>query len=259
MYSVFSIAVGAAGTCCMCKPFSSLKVFAILYGVLMFGIWVGVLTIGIVVTSVAALAPSVAQEFCDGNSLNYRLDFLVEQLRSIDEEINQFSGLYMCTEYCPCSLDYADPWLALSESTLNQWKRTKVAGTSTQDTAGNYRIITSSTVGEVTFPNFQTCSEYLLVLAEPPSDLPSEEQLNTASKILGYFEAKYKCSGVCTPSLFYYTLDLTEGSPQEHCLTYLKSEIGDHNMYMGVTAIVSGVAMFWVWLFQYCLWAPYKQ
>ena len=77
-------------------------------------------------------------------------------------------------------------------------------------------------------------------------------------KILGYFERKYTCSGICSTPLFYYTLHLEFGRPTDICLTQLKAEIGENILYMGVTAVVAGFAMFWSWVVQYLLWAPYK-
>jgi len=78
--------------------------------------------------------------------------------------------------------------------------------------------------------------------------VPSGISIETGIKVLNYFENKYQCSGICTPSLFFYGLNLSEGIPTVTCLNYVKEEIGDSLQYLGVTAIVCGVLMFFVWI-----------
>lgn len=77
-------------------------------------------------------------------------------------------------------------------------------------------------------------------------------------KIISFFEGKYKCSGFCNPGLFFYSLDLSIGVPKEGCLQHLKSEIGNTMTYIGVTAIIIGILMLFVFCAQYALWADYK-
>lgn len=149
----------------------------------------------------------------------------------------------------------------MSESALNAYKRTLVFGFTPQDFDGNMRIITSSAQGAITYDNFADCAEFIRYLAVDESNSVEEvdyAQIESAMKILGYFEHKYKCSGICSTPLFFNTLDLEFGRPHDICLTHLKAEIGGNILYMGVTAIVAGLAMFWSWVVQYLLWAPYK-
>lgn len=69
-----------------------------------------------------------------------------------------------------------------------------------------------------------------------------------------FFEGQYECSGLCTPALFYYSLDISNGRPYERCLIDLKDEVSNNLSYMGISAVLSGIIMMFVWCCQYCLW-----
>jgi hypothetical protein len=38
----------------------------------------------------------------------------------------------------------------------------------------------------------------------------------------------------------------------------MKTEIGSSLSYLGITALVTGFLMFFVWIFQYCLWRSWE-
>ena len=40
---------------------------------------------------------------------------------------------------------------------------------------------------------------------------------NNHLPLIKYMESKFKCSGVCKPALFFYTLDLSHGRPLTTC------------------------------------------
>lgn len=74
---------------------------------------------------------------------------------------------------------------------------------------------------------------------------------------MNYFEAKYKCSGICKTTLFYATLNLSEGIPSDSCEEPLKTEVRNSFMYIGVFTFITGVLMFLIWIMNYCLWKNY--
>jgi len=92
-----------------------------------------------------------------------------------------------------------------------------------------------------------------------PASVPDSKAIDTGVKILSYFESKYTCSGICNPSLFFWSLNLDKGVPTTNCLGYLKSEIGNNMNYLGITAIVVGGILFFIWIFQYCLWRKFPE
>ena len=89
--------------------------------------------------------------------------------------------------------------------------------------------------------------------------MPDSKAIDTGIKILTYFENKYACSGICNPGIFYWTLNIDKGIPTTNCIGYLKQEIGDNMNYLGVTAIVVGGILFFIWIFQYCLWKRFPE
>lgn len=101
-------------------------------------------------------------------------------------------------------------------------------------------------------------------IAEDP-DYAEEHGINSASalevamKVIGFFEKKYTCSGFCNPGLFFNSLDLSVGIPSEGCLQHLKAEIGNTMTYIGVTAIIIGILMCFVFVAQYSLWCDYSK
>jgi hypothetical protein len=72
-----------------------------------------------------------------------------------------------------------------------------------------------------------------------------------------YMEEKYACSGICDHTLFWVSKPLTEGRPMENCLEGMKQEVRGNVLYVGVTALLCGIFMFLVWVFQYCLWRSF--
>jgi len=87
--------------------------------------------------------------------------------------------------------------------------------------------------------------------------MPNPKVIDTGIKLLTYFEGKYKCSGVCNPGLFFFSVNISFGIPQTNCLGYAKQEIGNNMNYLGITAIVVGGILFFIWIFQYCLWRKF--
>lgn len=87
--------------------------------------------------------------------------------------------------------------------------------------------------------------------------MPTGKTTEIGMRVIAFFEAKYTCSGVCTPGLFYFTLPLDKGIPSEGCLQFLKTEIGGRMTYLGITSLVIGILMMGVFVMQYCLWKSY--
>jgi len=73
-----AILVGACGACCLGKPCKEKLAFPIIYGILLFFVWVIILVIGIVVTAISFSSPTAIQSFCTGNTTNSRLAFISE-------------------------------------------------------------------------------------------------------------------------------------------------------------------------------------
>lgn len=141
--------------------------------------------------------------------------------------------------------------MTMNETYLNSWNRTKAAvgvgGTDVlKDSSGRYRMY--FTPANNTYTNFVDCYKGMVAANPNNTDIPKGTMIDTAIKIISYFESKYTCSGICKPALFYYTLNLNAGVPSTTCLTYFKTEIGSSLSYLGITAIVTGGVMFFIWI-----------
>ena len=86
------------------------------------------------------------------------------------------------------------------------------------------------------------------------NDAGTRDGLEMATGFMSYFESLYACSGICSTSQFFYSLDLSHGIPQNTCLFHLKEEINDSLTYISVTALLATAVLFLLWVVQYCLW-----
>lgn len=118
------------------------------------------------------------------------------------------------------------------------------------------------------YKNFEDCHEALQLKldeyednSEPTpiylQDVPLSASIDVGINVLSYFEEKYTCSGICEPGLFYFSLDVAKGIPDQTCLSFAKEEIGSSLSYMGVTSVVCGIVCFFIWICQYALWRRY--
>jgi len=283
-FSFLAIITGIAGTTCGCKPCRGGNIcWPIMFGISLFFVWLITLIIGSIITGVSMSGPEQIQKFCDesqpwyNNTSNQTTNtdgytWVQQSIWYIDQGLNGYSSHYMCSSECPCDDVKARPWTDMQETELNRFNRTLTQRSGTgsnsnvlKDSRGNIRLITTST-GEK-YKNFTECNDILQKrygdddsnYTNPNNiEVPYGPAMSTSISIISYFEAKYTCSGICTTSLFYTSLDLEKGVPSTTCLTYLKTEIGDSMQYLGVTAVVAGLIMFLIWIAQYALWRKYE-
>lgn len=117
------------------------------------------------------------------------------------------------------------------------------------------------------FNNFGDCMAAILAgnqTAFDKSDLESYKELaktktyETGLKFMKFFEAQFKCSGICKPALFYWTRPISDGRPTQTCMIYLKDAIKNNLTYLGIVSIVAGGFTLFAFLIQYCLWKKYE-
>ena len=80
-----------------------------------------------------------------------------------------------------------------------------------------------------------------------------DEKYQKALEFVAFFEDNFTCSGICSSSLFYYTLPMASGPPRVTCLSHMKGVIGDNLTYMGMLTTLCGMIMFFTWICQYPL------
>jgi len=93
--------------------------------------------------------------------------------------------------------------------------------------------------------------------AKEYQDKYNKEEFQQAMKFITFFEKKWTCSGICSSSMFYYTLPMSDGPPKETCLLHMKDEIQNNLTYMGMASLLCGLVMIVTWLCQYLLWKKY--
>lgn len=242
IFSLLALAVGAFGVGFQCKPCRKSPCgFAVCYGISIGLIWIVFIIVGSIVTAVSTVSSENIGKMCDGDASVG--DGAAAYFSDIDGLLNNQTANNMCSTICPCDSAAAAPWMALDEATLNYWNRTKSPTTTAAQRA---KDITSLDVsGSVV--NYLDC---FAAVDEEINDL-------TGVKIIRFFEGKYSCSGVCTTGLFFMSLDLSKGVPDETCLAHIQTEIKGSMQYIGITVLLSGVFMFFVWVFQYCLWKKF--
>jgi len=72
----------------------------------------------------------------------------------------------------------------------------------------------------------------------------SEDQ----KKFVRFLEEEYKCSGLCSKSLFYITLPLKEGPPENTCTLSLIESIGDQFTLFGYSLFFTSIILLLVFI-----------
>ena len=81
------------------------------------------------------------------------------------------------------------------------------------------------------YSNFEECVDDIRAGNRP--EVPEEEvekynkiyekkETKQALQFIEYFEKNYQCSGVCESAMFFYTLPMSEGPPDETCMLHMK-------------------------------------
>lgn len=69
-----------------------------------------------------------------------------------------------------------------------------------------------------------------------------------------FFEKEYECAGICEVALFTWISNVDTGKPQKSCVSSVKDDLTASFMGLGITTLISGILLFFIWLCQYCLW-----
>ena len=71
-------------------------------------------------------------------------------------------------------------------------------------------------------------------------------------RYIKYIEDTYKCSGVCEQSLFYFSLPLSEGPPENLCFKDVWTDVQTLLLWIGVGPMIAGILIF----LSYCCMLP---
>lgn len=105
-----------------------------MYACMLFVSWMLFIIIGGVLSSAALGSPKYIQSFCDdvGNYNNdtptkkeEHLQFVIERIKDIDEELIGTMNKFMCSVACPCDKDGVNAWTdTMTEQEMNKFGRT---------------------------------------------------------------------------------------------------------------------------------------
>ena len=85
----------------------------------------------------------------------------------------------------------------------------------------------------------------------------TQDDFSEIEDYIKFFEQEYTCAGICTPALFYFYVDVTEGVPSGSCLLSIQDDLKSSLLGVGGAALASGIFLFFTFIFQYCLWRKY--
>ena len=72
---------------------------------------------------------------------------------------------------------------------------------------------------------------------------------------LGYVEDRFDCSGMCTPSLFYFARNITAAAvPENTCLQEMRSFLKDEAGGFGAICLLMGLVSFCCFLMHFFLY-----
>ena len=114
--------------------------------------------------------------------------------------------------------------------------------------------------GDKTFTTFKDCvtdtDNYHASIPFQVWATEFREQTNffEISEWLALFENEFECAGYCAVADFYWQRPISEGKPKRACAEDITSDVTAAFKNLGLTALISGVLLFLMFVFQYCLW-----
>ncbi len=242
--AVLSIAVAFAG-CAAVKV--SHRCYIMVYGCCLGSIWIAVFIVGCVFAATADAAPMITNQLCVPQVTNPKNSYENDGFgRDIMVQLNG----NMCSATCPCPPSAAATYENMTETSLNFFNRSKSLGQG--NTTAGYTRMYYQDGGD--FKNFTDCYNANL---SPAATDEQRDAMTQVMKIMQIMEPKFSCSGICNPGLFWFTLPVGTTPPTKNCITFMADAIGGKFTPIGLVAILSGVIMAIIWLFQYVLWCRF--
>jgi hypothetical protein len=201
--SLLAIGLGIGGSMCMCK-FCANCCAAVAFGIFLFFAWILFLVAGGVVVAIANMGVDVTGKICLKEGFTDPVQEAVATgLGQVDTGLKESMDLTMCSGVCKCDSTQKAMVDSAEESFLNGHGRTKVAYSSglPYDSNGKYYFQWGDLADSDVFATYMEC------LASGASGTDASAQ-DTAVKLIGFFEGKYACSGICETPLFYATQPL---------------------------------------------------
>jgi len=207
----------------------------------------------------------------------------MEQLKTtvdnVDYKVGSFVSKAMCSNLCPCDVtdvpeSVRDEWRALESNGAKLTEYDRCLDVNCDEDKLLVMMFDNTALSIMTefdipaYSTFKDCFTDLKGGKRDTRQVPEEKvkeykklaedkSYKQALEFITYFEKEFTCSGICSTSLFYYTLPMAEGPPTTTCLFHMKEVISNNLTYMGIAATLVGLVMIVTWLCQYLLWKKY--
>ena len=251
------------------------------YGILLLPTWITVMTMGGISVFLSYAAEDAVQEQCESyvSKFEVGIDGLSDKLNELkdaedkakaagvndnplfadkcaknyDSDIPLSIEIYdkllinqeMCSINCPCKpISKRNQWTDMSQEELEKIDRCRDWDFSGTITTYKECLVTPGPNAKVRFQGF----------AEGIVDSDSWDSL---ADFIEFFEIQLDCAGVCKPAIFSFAQSIEDGKPNKSCVLGLMDSISDEFVGLSIATFVSGILLFFIFFFNYCLWKKY--
>ena len=147
---------------------------------------------------------------------------------------------YTCSSECPCAAGEGDSiknlWYSYNDDKFRKSNRKK------EGQQGNQHDVVFRSDGE-TYSSFSECYKKKLRKEKETRREIKKFYEQGLEEFFNAFEENYDCASVCDKPLFYMTVDVSSGAPNEECGSALIKSVNKRIKPVGVVAIISGVVV----------------
>jgi len=180
---------------------------------------------------------------------------------SLDIYENIFVNQEMCTRNCPCPKNAkSGEWDILDAATRATYKRSA-------------NFVFTDNVGVKTYTSYDDCITNVKDGSLPENmsqgytgtkaffefakGFREQGDFTDIKEWIEFFEKEYECAGICTKALFNWIEPVSEGIPTKSCVSSIKDDLTGAFMGLGICTLISGFILFFIFLFNYCMWKKY--
>lgn len=164
---------------------------------------------------------------------------------------------YMCSTYCPCAFTKkASSWTTLLFSDPD-YPLVFDQNSEIKTYQGCIEYYSVEANWDYSRANGDVSTEDLNEFYAFCKEFRGQDSYDGITKWVNFFETEYDCAGICSTAEFYWSRSIDEGKPTASCIDNIKSDLTNAFVGLGVTTLIAGIFLFFVFIMQYCLWRKY--
>lgn len=248
IFSLVTIGIASCGFCLKCIKN---RCFTCMYGIVLLPTWIFLIVVGAVAIMASVASSDAITDQCvtiNQNSVTLNEDSNIVISIDIFESLGVNS--YMCSTYCPCAETNAEASWGTENFVTSSTSDIK----SYQDCIEYYAQTENQDYNRATPVVTETDLAYFYAFAE---EFRGQSTYDDIVKWIAFFEDEYDCAGICTPARFYFTRSIDSGKPSSGCVESIKDEVTNAFTGLGITTLIAGIFLFFIFIMQYCLWRKY--